>query len=888
MLKAGQFSWNRKTMIAEFLLCLFVGYTCTTFVKKAKFPTPVNAWDGACALLKCEYILIGSGKQLSNLTWYKDPVYNAEEKKWEGAIVYTHWRDEQTSTESFGSRVRFQGDVTNDCTLLIQEVRVNDSGHYGVRLEEGITNKWMSQQPFLFLNVTDYPPKPHIDVADSGIAELKSTSITCSIDYHCPEYPMQLHWEGPVQGENVTQFQESTSALKTTNTLKFLPSWQHDQKVLRCLLSREKDTRASSESEITLDVKHSPKLVEVSLEGHSPTIKEGESLALECLVNSSNPPVRDYKWFKEGETRHKQVGRLFSIKLVSAKDSGKYFCEAANSFGKTKSSSVKIDVQFGPKEARVKLNVNGDIKEQDYVTLTCTAWSNPPVTTYHWYKDERFLCQTTGVLEFQQISDDDSGEYECRVYHPMGNASSYGQRLNVLYAPRRVGVAIQAPDKAWIKEGDAVQLYCTYNSSNPEVYAVTWYRNKQKISATEDQVFQSIAAEESGEYACEVQNKAGMSRSQEVLIDVKYAPRGVNIDPSPSLILKEGDTAEVTCTVRQSNPAATEYKWYKDDEIYHGSRGSKIHFPSLKSSDSGGYICKAANNVSSTKSNALQLVVQYGPRNVVISLDPSATLIEDSNVTLICNADAFPKVHLFTWYKMSHHFKNTYSNRLLLGKIKKNEAGLYYCEAKNYIASKKSDPISLDVYYSSRSIAKFVAVAIGVVLFLVLIVVLVLRFEIWQKLMQRRVSTSGEADDRSDTFFVLNKKRTIENQYDGLGNGATSLDPEYEESVNYSMLQFPSGHMGEESEINRACINNRSSIMLKREDSSPIYSVVRKLHKPQQVREASIDYVNTADKTNDDIKYATIVNLTCKPKDTELESESDSEVFSVDYAELKL
>ncbi|XP_069057283.1 B-cell receptor CD22-like [Pleurodeles waltl] len=885
--RAGQFPCSRRTMISLFLMCLFQGCTCNTFVKEARFAPFVYAWDGACALLKCEYILYGQGKQLSNLTLYKNPVYNDEEKKWEGTIVYTHWGNRRTSTESFRNRARFLGNVESDCTLLIQEVRVNDSGQYGVRLEEGTSNKWMVQ-PFLSLNITDYAPKPHIVVAAAGITEKQPTTITCSIDYHCPEYPIQLHWEGPVQGANATQYQGSTSAVKTTNTLSFVPSWQHDQRVLRCLLSSVKDTRTSSESEITLDVKHTPKHVEISLEGKAQTIKEGESLTLKCLVISSNPPVSEYNWFKEGDTRSKQKGQLFNIKRVSAKDSGKYLCEASNSFGTTKSSSMDIDVQFGPKKAELKLNVNGNIKEGDYVTITCNVQSNPSVTTYHWYKDGRYLSQTTSVLSLQQVSDDDSGYYECRVYHTMGNASSPPERLNVLYAPKRVAVAVQARDKAWIKEGDRVQLDCTCNSSNPKVSLITWYRNNRQIPAAEKKVFASITAEESGKYVCELQNTAGNSRSPEVLIDVKYAPKDVKLHPTPSPKLEEGDAAQLHCTVRQSNPEANDYKWYKDNEIYQGSWGSEIHFPSLKSSDSGSYICEAANDVAATKSNTILLIVQYGPRNVVISLDPSVSLIEDANVTLICDADALPKAHQYFWYKKSQHFKTTYSNRLLLGKIKKDEAGLYYCEAINDIAAKRSNVITLDIYYSSHSIAKFVAVALGVVFFVVLMVVLIVRFEVWQKMQQRRVSSAGEADDRSDTFFVLNKKRTRDNQYDGLGNAATSLDPEYEESLNYSTIQFPSSHMREESETTRASINHRSSTTPKRDDASAIYSLVKKPCKAPQVTEASIDYENSADKTEDDIKYATIINLACKPKGMELESESDSEVFSVEYAELKL
>ncbi|XP_069460929.1 B-cell receptor CD22-like isoform X3 [Ambystoma mexicanum] len=883
-------------MIALFLAVLCNGFSSSSpygFVKDVTHAVQISAWQGSCVTLKCEYrITLSTFTELTSLAWYKDPVYNISEKKWMGTTVFNQTRAKHESHEPFRNRVEFLGDLKQDCTLLIQELRVEDSGEYGVRLVESPPHTWMAKDPFLSLNVTGSPKNPNI-IVPPMITESQPTKVTCSIDYFCQKYPIKLRWQGPVNGNNHTSWKEDTTTLKTTNTLDFVPSWEHDKKVLRCLLSSEKDPQKSSETEITLDVKHSPKFVQVVLEGHSATIKEGESLDLKCHVNSSNPPVTEYNWYK-GNAEMDKNGQTLIIKGATKEHAGKYTCEASNSVGKGKSPPMDVIIHFAPKEAKVEIQEDRNIIENQRVTLACSAQCSPPVSDYQWYKDGRSLTQTSSNLVFQRVSPADSGHYHCAAYSPMGNATSPPKHLEVLYAPKRVSMIMTSPDRGWIQENDDVQLVCSYNSSNPNNVSFTWYRNNAQIRGALINAYRMrrITSAWSGQYTCKAENDAGISASSAVMVDVKYAPKEVRLQLYPAMTeLREGDSAQISCIVGHSNPYPRGYKWYKDNKPYGAVQNSEIHFVNLNSMDSGYYYCEAVNDISATKSQkVLQLDVLYAPRNVMILMDPSTWIIEESRVTLTCTAEANPVVYQYKWYKVNKLLHTTKDRTLPLDNIKREEAGLYQCEAINKIASKKSEVITLDVHYSSRTIAKFAAVPVGIVLIIVLIVVS-LRFNVWKKFLRQSVATHDETDDRSDTFFVVNKKQVRENMYEGLRNAGVSSDAEHEESLHYAALQFPRADPGPEgAELPRALVKNRSSVSLKSNDASAIYSVVRKPCKPTQAPEAIRGYENTTDKAEEDIHYSTLINLKLRPKDLMVECgiESDSEPCNTQYAELNI
>uniref|UniRef100_A0A3Q3FJ83 Ig-like domain-containing protein n=1 Tax=Labrus bergylta TaxID=56723 RepID=A0A3Q3FJ83_9LABR len=74
------------------------------------------------------------------------------------------------------------------------------------------------------------------------------------------------------------------------------------------------------------------------------------------------------------------------------------------------------------------------------------------------------------------------------------------------------------------------------------------------------------------------------------------APKLPSVSVSPSAEIVEGSSVTLTCS-SDANPAAT-FKWYKRNQTskYLGE-GAQLVFSSIKSSDSGEYLCKAENDL---------------------------------------------------------------------------------------------------------------------------------------------------------------------------------------------------------------------------------------------------------------------------------------------------
>lgn len=114
-------------------------YNAWTF----KHPKTLYAWDGACVWIPCTYSsLKGSGHILDNLTVYHNFTYNKTAKNYIGTVLYSKNLTTEESTSS-QERVRFLGNRRNNCTLLINPVRVDDSGLLGLRVMSR-TDKWMA------------------------------------------------------------------------------------------------------------------------------------------------------------------------------------------------------------------------------------------------------------------------------------------------------------------------------------------------------------------------------------------------------------------------------------------------------------------------------------------------------------------------------------------------------------------------------------------------------------------------------------------------------------------------------------------------------------------------------------------------------------------------
>ncbi|KAJ8001574.1 hypothetical protein DPEC_G00170890 [Dallia pectoralis] len=119
------------------------------------------------------------------------------------------------------------------------------------------------------------------------------------------------------------------------------------------------------------------------------TVTEGQNVTLTCITSCTLTGNSTYIWYKTNVTSPKASGQSYSITNIRSEDSVEYYCVAGNTFGQLNSSTVFINVQYGPRNTSVSVSPSGEIVEGSSVTLTCSSDANPPVYNYTWYKKNR-------------------------------------------------------------------------------------------------------------------------------------------------------------------------------------------------------------------------------------------------------------------------------------------------------------------------------------------------------------------------------------------------------------------------------------------------------------------------------------------------------------------
>ncbi|XP_073457915.1 sialoadhesin-like [Aquarana catesbeiana] len=527
--------------------------------------------------------------------------------------------------------------------------------------------------------------------------------------------------------------------------------------------------------EVNVDIRYAPRYPRVVLELNRTRFAEkdkiifveGDKVIFRCDVNSSNPDVTNITWYKNGKNIKK-----FS-ESIKAEDAGKYTCEAENSVGRTRSPEVNVDIRYAPRYPRVVLELNRTrfaekdkiiFVEGDKVIFRCDVnSSNPDVTNITWYKNGKNIKKFS-----ESIKAEDAGKYTCEAENSVGRTMSPEVNVDIRYAPRYPRVVLvpnrttfPEKDKIIFVEGDKVIFRCNVNSSNPDVTNIIWYKNGKNIKKFSE----SVKAEDAGKYTCEAENSVGRTRSPEVNVDIRYAPRYPRVvlelnrtrfAEKDKIIFVEGDKVIFRCDVNSINPDVTNITWYKN------GKNIKKFSDSIKAEDAGKYTCEAENSVGHTRSPEVNVDIHYAPRYPRVVLELNRTrfaeeakiiFVEGDKVIFRCDVNSSnPDVTNITWYKNGKNIKKFSES------IKAEDAGKYTCEAENSVGRTRSPEVMVDVHYSPAPIVKFASMGTLSFISLLMLIILIVRFRvrIRNALCRRTVDDKGESSS-----FVLKKYKNI-------------------------------------------------------------------------------------------------------------------------------
>ncbi|KAI4895893.1 hypothetical protein NFI96_014982, partial [Prochilodus magdalenae] len=147
---------------------------------------------------------------------------------------------------------------------------------------------------------------------------------------------------------------------------------------------------------------------------------------------------------------------------------------------------------------------------------------------------------------------------------------------------------------------------------------------------------------------------------------------------SPSGKIVEGSSVTLTCS-SDANPPVKIYTWFKGSTSV--GNGDTYNIPNIRSEDSGEYTCQSRNEHGERRSTAVQINVQYPPKNVSVSI--SGEIVEGSSVNLTCSSNGNPHVNNYTWFREGGASPVGSGRSYTITNITAEHTGLYYCVAQN-------------------------------------------------------------------------------------------------------------------------------------------------------------------------------------------------------------
>ncbi|XP_062326141.1 MAM domain-containing glycosylphosphatidylinositol anchor protein 2 [Osmerus eperlanus] len=470
------------------------------------------------------------------------------------------------------------------------------------------------------------------------------------------------------------------------------------------------------------------------------TIREGETLELQCLVTGHpRPQVRWTKTAGSASDRF-QDSSVFNETLRIAKiqrhQGGRYYCKADNGLGSPAIKSIRVDVYFlDDPEVTVHQSI-GEAKEQFYyertVFLRCVANSNPPVR-YSWRRGREFLSQgsdkgveiyepfftqgETKILKLKNLRPQDYANYSCVAsVRSVCGLSDKSVRFSLSNRTASPTIKLLVEDPMVVNPGQTVTLVCVTAGGEPTP-TLTWVRSPSELPRKSvlnggTLTLPAVTLEDAGVYSCMANNNVGNPAKKSTSILVRGLRKGrFWITPDPyhnDDNIQIGREVKISCQVEATPPEELMFGWLKngrplrssermvithtDAEVSPGT--TNLDIIDLKFTDFGTYTCVASLrnggipeisidvNISSTTVPP-ELTVPRGKSSLVVQ--------EGETVELQCLVSGKPKP-IILWSRADKEAAmpdgamttESYDGVLRILNVSREMTGTYRCQTSQY------------------------------------------------------------------------------------------------------------------------------------------------------------------------------------------------------------
>ncbi|XP_062256249.1 B-cell receptor CD22-like isoform X3 [Platichthys flesus] len=742
---------------------------------------------------------------------------------------------------------------TQTQTFRVNSASPSDSGLYSCEATNDIGSG--KSQP-AEVKVRYKPRKTSISVSGSSDNQVKvggSVTLTCDTDAN--PAPTTYSW---YRNKN----QQTDSLWKNTNRRELSLTIQRADEACYSCSSSNLIGGGDKSQPVCIQVLYPPTEPKLSM---SYEVTEGSTITISCTVESFPQSTLTLMRIDKYNLYSRPINSLSHEFTVTSSDAGWYVCRAQNTEGTKDSKQKKLVVKYSPKHVTVQANPGLEVNENVLLTLSCSAESNPPVSSVTWRKTtdgREEIIQGTRTwrktFRVNSASPSDSGLYSCEATNDIGSGKSPPAEVKVRYKPRKTSISVSGSSDNQVKVGGSLTLTCD-TDANPAPTTYSWYRSKNQQTdswwknTNRRELSLTIQRADEACYSCSASNRiGGGDKSQPVCIQVLYSPKHVRVQANPGLDVKENVLLTLSCSA-ESNPPVSSVTWRKTtdgrEEIIQQTQTLTFRVNSASPSDSGLYSCEATNDIGRGKSQPAEVKVRFSPKHTHITESAEKQELDGrSSVMLSCFSHSFPPVQHYSWYRKSQgEEKDELVSKHQNHTVFSNQPGVYYCIAQNEVDQSLSDPVHLFERNHSLHILKFLLPALFVLMIIILIVI-VLRYR------KKKFIQQGTTNTKSPSGFSEQLRRPEAQRHQPLPDSTPPTDND----LVYSLLnlpqaasaQNPTGQQAgntEEDSVNYASLHFKNKLK-KKQRKVEEDSVYAKVSKPARVKknepESLQDYEN--------------------------------------------
>ncbi|KAK7933456.1 hypothetical protein WMY93_004352 [Mugilogobius chulae] len=592
------------------------------------------------------------------------------------------WYKDDTKMQLGG---RIQG-LASGQYLEIQEVRLEDSGHYSCV----VTN--MAGSTSLFFTVEILLPPVIKEGSAVVTAHLDQDALLqCEVQGDSIPTVMWRKDGFPLPQDNAKYSQSSQGSLRV-HKVQISDSGRYF-----CTVSNQ---AGSDHRGIDLKVFVGPSI------GHGPfniTATTGVRAVLSCETTGIPPPK--VSWKRNGApldiSQYPDQYRLLtsgSLIILSPTigDEGYFECTAVNEAGEER-RVIEVILQVPPSIEDDTTTITA--VKLSPVVLPCNV-QGQPLPTVTWTKGGSKLgtrggnhrVLPTGVLEIMSATPSHAGRYTCSARNPAG------------VAHKHISLIVQEPPEIR-PMAEEVQVVLNHGTVLPcEAHgfprpSITWQREGVPISAGHRLAilsngalkFSRVTLGDGGTYQCLAKNEAGLAVGRTKL--VLQVPPVLSV-PRVEYSAVLGQPISLEC-VADGQPQP-EVSWQKERRpLVDGAHirifsNGTVTIPSTQRSDAGLYTC-TAKNVAGRASHDIRLIIQVPP--VIAPAQTELSVVQGFQALLPCAAQGSPEPRV-SWEKDSTivpirpgKFTVLRSGELIIERAELGDAGVFTCVATNVAGS---------------------------------------------------------------------------------------------------------------------------------------------------------------------------------------------------------